>query len=107
MLRAPYTMQSRTRRTDGRIGKIHSFWATYSLRMSAWMVPDSAFRSLPRRLANAMYIAYSTQALGLMVIDTEILVRSMPSNSASMSSMVSTATPSRPTSPWLIGWSES
>ena len=35
----------------------------------------------------------------LIVIETETSPRSMPSNSVSMSSSVSTATPSRPTSP--------
>ena len=41
----------------------------------------------------------TTMAGALIVIDTETSPRSMPSNSASMSSSVSTATPSRPTSP--------
>ena len=41
----------------------------------------------------------TTIAGALMVIDTEIVSRSMPSKSSSMSSSVSTATPSRPTSP--------
>ena len=45
MFRAQYVMQSRTMRTDGAIGKIHSFCAMYSFRMSAWIVPDSLFRS--------------------------------------------------------------
>ena len=43
----------------------------------------------------------------LIVIDTETSPRSMPSNSVSMSSSVSIATPSRPTSPSERGWSES
>ena len=29
------------RRIAGSTGKHHSFWAMYSLRMSAWIVPDS------------------------------------------------------------------
>ena len=37
----------------------------------------------------------------LIVIDTLTSPRSIPSNSVSMSSSVSTATPSRPTSPRL------
>ena len=40
-------------------------------------------------------------------METEIFVRSMPSKSASMSCRVSIATPSRPTSPSDISWSES
>ena len=98
---------SRMRRIEGRIGKIHSFCAMYSLRMSACTVPESLSRSSPRFFASAMYIASRIQADGLIVIDTEMFSRSMPSNSASMSASVSIATPSRPTSPSLIGWSES
>ena len=45
--------------------------------------------------------------MGLMVIETLVLSRSMPANSASMSSSTSTATPSRPTSPELMSSSES
>ncbi len=48
MLRAQNTIMSRMIRIDGRIGKIHSFCAMYSLRMSAWIVPDRRFRSQPR-----------------------------------------------------------
>ena len=96
-------MQSRTIRTDGSMGKMYSFCAMYSLRMSAWMVPESLFRSKPRFSASTTYMASRIQALGLMVIETEIFSRSMPSKSASMSAMVSTATPSRPTSPSDMG----
>src|SRR5437870_5169710 len=45
-----------------------------------------------------MYIASRIHALGLMVSDTDIFSRSMPSHSSSMSASVSIATPSRPTS---------
>ena len=89
------------------MGKTYSFWAMYSLRMSAWMVPESLFRSWPRFSARTTYMASRIHADGLMVIETEIFSRSMPSSSASMSASVSMATPSRPTSPSLIGWSES
>ena len=77
------------------------------MRMSFWMVPESLFRSSPRFSATATYMAIRIHADGLMVMETEIRVRSMPSNSASMSAKVSTAAPSRPTSPLDIGWSES
>ena len=43
----------------------------------------------------------------LMVIDTETSPSGIPANRVSMSSSVSSATPSRPTSPSLRGWSES
>ena len=83
MLRADHTIMSRMMRMDGRIGKIHSFWAMYSLRMSAWTVPESRFRSQPRLCASATYIASRIQAVGLMVMDTEIFSRSTPAKRAS------------------------
>ncbi len=43
----------------------------------------------------------------LIVIDTDTSPRSIPENRVRMSSSVSTATPSRPTSPSERGWSES
>src|SRR3954466_1892315 len=43
----------------------------------------------------------------LIVMDTVTSPRSIPANSVSMSSSVSTAVPSRPTSPSDLGWSES
>ena len=52
-------------------------------------------------------MASRIHALGLMVIETEMRSRSMPAKSASMSSRVSMATPSRPTSPSERGSSES
>ena len=107
MRSAQKTIMSRMRRMDGRMGKIHSFWATYSLRMSACTVPERRFRSKPRDSASATYMARRIQAVGLIVIDTEIRSRSMPSKSAVTSSSVSMATPSRPTSPSDRGSSES
>ncbi len=98
---------SRMIRMEGRIGKIHSFCAMYSLRMSAWTVPDSASRLFPRERASATYMASRIHAVGLMVMETEMRSRSMSAKSASMSSSVSTATPSRPNSPSERGSSES
>ena len=43
----------------------------------------------------------------LMVIETVTSSSGMPANRVSMSETVSTATPSRPTSPSERGWSES
>jgi len=48
-----------------------------------------------------------TAAEGLIVNDVETSSMSMPSKRISISARVSTATPSLPTSPSLIGWSES
>ena len=36
-----------TRRIAGSIGKHHSFWAMYSLRMSVWIVPPSSLGAIP------------------------------------------------------------
>ena len=46
-------------------------------------------------------------AVALMVIDVDTRSSGMPSNSRTMSSMESMATPTRPTSPAASGWSES
>ena len=74
---AQNTIMSRTMRMDGRMGKIHSFCAIYSLRMSAWTVPESFFKSLPRDSASATYMAKRIQAVGLIVIETEMPSRLM------------------------------
>ena len=54
-----------------------------------------------------MYIASSVDAVALIVIDVDTLSSGMPSSSACMSSTVSIATPTRPTSPSARGESES
>ena len=36
-----------TSRIAGRIGKTHSFWAMYSLRMSVWIVPPRRSGPIP------------------------------------------------------------
>ena len=36
-----------TSRIAGSIGKHHSFWAMYSLRMSVWIVPPSRSAAIP------------------------------------------------------------
>ena len=55
------------------MGKIVSFWACTSLKMSAWIVPRSfGTTSKPnRRFAAAMYIAMMIGAGPLIVIDAE------------------------------------
>ena len=81
--------------------------ATYSLRMSFWIVPDSFASGTPWRRATAMYSASRMIAVALMVIDVDTRSSGMPSNSVAMSSSESMATPTRPTSPAASGWSES
>ena len=73
--------------------------AMYSLRMSFWMVPQSFARETPRSSATTMYIASSVAAVALIVIDVETLSSGISSSSTRMSSTVSIATPTRPTSP--------
>ncbi len=96
-----------TSRIDGSGGKIHSFWAMNSLRMSVWIVPPSASGGTPCCSATQMYIASSIAAGALMVIDVVTCSSGMPANRSSTSARVSMATPSRPTSPSARGWSES
>jgi hypothetical protein len=45
---------STTSRSDGAGGKMYSFWAMYSLRMSFWSVPRSFAGSAPCFSAAAM-----------------------------------------------------
>ena len=84
---------------------MYSFCAMYSLRMSFWMVPEIFFQSAPCFSATARYMAQSTEAGELMVIETVVFSRSMPSKRISMSSRESMATPHLPTSPSLAAWS--
>ena len=44
---AHHSIMSTTSRIDGAGGKIHSFWAMYSLRMSVCTVPRSAATGTP------------------------------------------------------------
>ncbi len=86
---------------------MYSFCAMYSLRMSFCSVPEIFFQSAPCFSATTRYIAQSTLAGELMVIDVVICSRGMPSKRISISSSESMATPHLPTSPSLAGWSES
>ena len=54
-----------------------------------------------------MYIATRIGAGALIVIEVEIPSSGISSNSVSMSARLSIATPTCPTSPAAIGWSES
>ena len=94
---------STTMRTAGSGGQIHSFCAMNSFSMSFWIVPPSARHDTPCSSASARYIARSTLAEQLTVIEVETSSSRMPRKSARMSSSVETATPSRPTSPRARG----
>ena len=104
---AQNSTMSVTSRIDGPGGKMNSFWAMYSLRMSVWIVP----RSLPRGTCcsspTTRYIASAIAAAELIVIDVETSPSGIPPKRISMSSSEATATPSRPTSPSARGESES
>ncbi len=88
-----------TSRIDGRGGKMYSFWAMNSLRMSFWMVPDSVRQSADWRSATTRYIAKIIAAGELMVIDVVMSPRWMPSKSRAMSASETMLTPHLPTSP--------
>ena len=86
-------------RIEGRGGKMYSFCAMNSLRMSFWIVPDSFFQSAPCCSATTRYIAKIIGAGELIVIDVVMSPRAMPSNSRSISASEMTDTPHLPTSP--------
>ena len=72
-------------RIDGRGGKMYSFCAMNSLRMSFWIVPESVFQSAPCCSATTRYIAKIIAAGELIVIDVVMSASEMPSKSVSMS----------------------
>ena len=102
-----WTSMSRMMRRWERRPQIHSFWAMNSLNMSFWIVPCRRAGSMPRSSASASYIASSTTAGALMVIEVLTWSSGMSANSRRMSSRLATDTPSRPTSPCDSGWSGS
>ena len=71
------------------------------------MVPPRASGGDALLLGTHTYMARIIAAGALMVIDVVTWSSGMPANRSSMSASVSTATPSRPTSPSARGWSES
>jgi hypothetical protein len=75
--------------------------------MSFCVVPASFEAGTPWRSPTAMYMASSTGAVALIVIDAETRSSGMPSKIVSMSASESTATPTRPTAPSAAGSSES
>jgi hypothetical protein len=82
-------------RRCGRGGKIHSFWAMYSLRMSVWRVPSRTFQDTPCFSAAARKKAKRIAAGPEIVIEVVMSPRGMPSNSVSKSTRESVATPQR------------
>ena len=94
-------------RIDGRGGKMYSFCAMNSFRMSFWIVPDSFFQSAPCFSATTRYIAKIIAAGELIVIDVVMSPSAMPSKSVSMSARDVTFTPHFPTSPSESSWSGS
>ena len=90
---------------EGAGGTIHSFWAMNSLNMSFWEVPPTREGSTPCFSATATSMATRMMEGQLMVMEVVTLSRGMPEKTVSMSSRVSTATPSLPTSPRLYGLS--
>ncbi len=73
MSRVVYSIMSPRKRSEASTGKIVSFCAWTSLKMSAWIVPRS-FGTTPapkRRFAAAMYIAMMIGAGPLIVIEAE------------------------------------
>ena len=76
-----------------------------SLRMSFWMVPESAARATPCSSPATMKLASTGITAPFIVIDTLTFSSGMPSKSTFMSSTESIATPALPTSPTTRGWS--
>ena len=91
---------SATTRTDGSGGEIHSFCAMNSLSMSFWIVPPSFAHGDAAALARSRGTSRAGRdALQFTVIEVVTSSSGMRSKRRSMSSIVDTATPSRPTSP--------
>ena len=103
----PNSIVSTTRRMEGSGGKMYSFWAIYSLRISFWVVPRSCSGRTPCFSAVAMYMAQMIAAGELMVMLVETLSRGIPSRRISISFKEETATPHFPNSPNASGASVS
>ena len=104
---AQYSIESTTSRIDGSGGKMNSFCAMNSLRMSFCRVPPSFTNGTPCFSATARYMHSRIAAGELMVMEVVISPSGMPSNRVSMSASESMATPQCPISPRLVGASES
>ncbi len=104
---AQYSIESTTSRMEGSGGKMNSFCAMNSLRMSFCRVPLTLVKGTPCFSATAKYMQSRIAAGELMVMEVETSASEIPSNSRSMSARESMATPQWPISPRLVGASES
>src|SRR6266496_5474299 len=73
---AQYSMESTTRRIDGSGGKMNSFCAMNSLRMSFCSVPPSFLNGTPCFSATARYMHSRIAAGELIVITTSMTINS-------------------------------
>src|SRR5438132_6498841 len=105
--RVQYSIESTTSRIDGSGGKMNSFWAMNSLRMSFCRVPLTRVNGTPCCSATARYMQSRIAAGELIVIEVETSPSGISSRSVSMSASESIATPQWPISPRLVGASES
>ena len=87
------------RRSEGFGGNAYVPRDRYSLRMSFWVVPASAWRVAPCSSAAATYSASSHGAVALMVIDVFIRSSGIPSKTVRRSPRWPMGTPTLPTSP--------
>src|SRR5262249_61878598 len=71
-------------RIDGRGGKMYSFWAMNSFRMSFWIVPEIFVQSAPCFSATTRYIAKIIASGELIVIDVVMWATRVPSESVCM-----------------------
>ena len=96
-----------TTRRLGVGGKMYVPRAMYSLSTSFWMVPRNCAGSTPCSSPTSWYSRSRIDAGALIVIDVDTWSSGMPSNRSFMSSTVSIATPTLPTSPSASGADES
>src|SRR5439155_24041893 len=101
--RAPKAIVSTTRRIEGLGGKIYSFCAMYSFKISFCVVPEIFVQAAPFFSAATRYIAQIIAAGELIVIEVETCSSGNLASKVSMSSTEETATPHLPTSPSASG----
>src|SRR5438046_8703603 len=77
---AQYSIESTTSRIDGAGGKMNSFWAMNTLRMSFCSVPPRLEAGTPCFSATAMYMQSRIAAGVVFGIDVVISPSAMPSN---------------------------
>src|SRR5256885_13565590 len=82
---AQYSIESTTRRMEGSGGKMNSFWAMNSFRMSFCRVPLTPENGTPCFSATARYMARRMAAGEVIVIDVDTSPRGMPRKSVSVS----------------------